>query len=70
MTIADFFPTKKSWKRMLFCAFFGHSTKTLRELETQSEFDAWVETIWGLAAFVGFFSMIYVITKLVIYFFY
>ena len=65
MTLANLFPTKTAWKRMLFGAFFGNSVEQLQELENRSVFTAYVETFWGLMAFAGFIALLCFFTKVV-----
>ena len=64
MTLANLFPTKTAWKRMLFGAFFGNTVEQLQELENRSIFTAYVETFWGLIAFAGFIALLCNLTKL------
>lgn len=64
MTLANLFPTKNAWKRMLFGAFFGNTVEQLQELENRSIFTAYVETFWGLIAFAGFIVLLCNLTKL------
>ena len=65
MTLANLFPTKNAWKRMLFGAFFGNTVEQLQELENRSVFTAYVETFWGLMAFAGFIALLCAFTKIV-----
>lgn len=65
MTLANLFPTKTAWKRMLFGAFFGNTVEQLQELENRSIFTAYVETFWGLMAFAGFIALLCAFTKIV-----
>lgn len=65
MTLANLFPAKTAWKRMLFGAFFGNTVEQLQELENRSIFTAYIETFWGLMAFAGFIALLCAFTKIV-----